>query len=125
MRTVLAPEQAPVLFHCTAGKDRTGWAATVLLLAAGVDEDGRDRGVPGGRTRRSRQTFAPLLTRFSDAGGDPELLRPVLEVRAEYLGAALASVHERFGSFDGYLAGGLGLSPTEVEALRKALRPGG
>ena len=121
VRTVLDPERTPVLFHCTAGKDRTGWAATILLLAAGVDEAGATEEflavIPAVRT-----TFAPLLARFTDAGGDPELLRPMLEVRAEFLEAALGAVREHFGSFDGYLTDGLGLSPIEVEALRRTLR---
>ena len=56
------PSGRPVLFHCTAGKDRTGWAATILLLAAGVDEAGATggvpRGEPGGPGRRSRRCWS-------------------------------------------------------------------
>ena len=37
--TDLATEPVPQLFHCTAGKDRTGWAAALLLEIAGVDRD--------------------------------------------------------------------------------------
>ena len=107
MRTVLDPTRTPVLFHCTAGKDRTGWAATILLLAAGVDEAGAlDEFLAVNPA--VRETFAPLLQQLAAAGGDPELLRPMLEVRAEYLQAALDTMRERFGSFDGYLRDGLG-----------------
>jgi protein-tyrosine phosphatase len=124
VRTVLDPERTPVLFHCTAGKDRTGWAATILLLGAGVDVAGAtDEFLAVNPAVRA--TFAPLLAQFADAGGDPDLLRPVLEVRAEFLEAALEAVDERFGSFDGYLADGLGLSVVEVEALRRTLRTDG
>lgn len=124
VRTVLDAERSPVLFHCTAGKDRTGWAATILLLGAGVDEAGATDEFLAVNPA-VRQTFAPLLDQFADAGGDPDLLRPALEVRVEYLEAALAAVEEGFGSFDGYLGDGLGLGAVEVEALRRTLRADG
>jgi protein-tyrosine phosphatase len=124
VRTVLDPERRPVLFHCTAGKDRTGWAATILLLAAGVDEAGAlDEFLAVNPA--VRVTFAPLLEQLAAVGGDPELLRPLLEVRAEYLQAALDALRERFGTFDAYLRDGLGLSEIEVEALRRTLRTDG
>ncbi len=121
VRTVLDAQQAPVLFHCTAGKDRTGWAATVLLLAAGVDEDGAmDEFLAVNPAVRA--TFAPLLAQLDAAGGDSTLLVPFLEVRPDYLRAALDTMAARFGSFDGYLTDGLGLGAVEVEALRRTLR---
>ena len=124
VRTVVDPTRTPVLFHCTAGKDRTGWAATILLLAAGVDEAGAlDEFLAVNPA--VRETFAPLLQQLAAAGGDPELLRPMLEVRAEYLQAALDTMHEQFGSFDGYLRDGLGLGDVEIEALRRTLRTNG
>ena len=124
VRTVIDPTRTPVLFHCTAGKDRTGWAATILLLAAGVDEAGAmDEFLAVNPA--VRETFAPLLQQLAAAGGDPELLRPLLEVRAEYLQAALDAMHERFGTFDGYLRDGLGLGDLEVESLRRTLRTNG
>jgi len=39
VRTVAAPDALPVLFHCAAGKDRTGLVAALLLRLAGVDDD--------------------------------------------------------------------------------------
>jgi protein-tyrosine phosphatase len=121
VRLVIDPEATPLLFHCTAGKDRTGWAATILLLAAGVDHDGvREEFL--GVNPAVRVTFAPLLHRLEAAGVDPALLVPALEVRLEYLEAGLATIHEEYGSFDAYLADGLGLSPLEIESLRRTLR---
>ncbi|KRD43915.1 protein tyrosine phosphatase [Cellulomonas sp. Root930] len=124
VRAVIDAERRAVLFHCTAGKDRTGWATTVLLLAAGVDEEGAmEEYLAVGPAVRT--TYAPLLQQVGDAGGNPDDLRPLLEVRPEYLDTALALVRERFGSFEGYLSDGLGLGAVEVEALRRTLRTGG
>ncbi|WP_456847009.1 tyrosine-protein phosphatase [Cellulomonas sp. P5_C6] len=124
MRAVIDPARRPLLFHCTAGKDRTGWAATILLLAAGVDEQGATEEFLAVNPA-VRETFAPLLQQFADTGGDPETLRPLLEVRPEDLREALDLVREQFGTFDGYLRDGLGLAPQEVEKLRRTLRTDG
>lgn len=124
VRTVIDAERRAVLFHCTAGKDRTGWGTTVLLLAAGVDEEGAmEEYLAVGPAVGA--TYAPLLQQVGDAGGNPDDLRPLVEVRAEYLETALALVRERFGSFEGYLSAGLGLGAVEVEALRRTLRTDG
>lgn len=118
---VLDPAGVPVLFHCTAGKDRTGWGATVLLLAAGVDEAGATEEFLAVNPA-VRATYAPLLAQLEAAGGDPTVLAPLLEVRPEYLAAAFDALHEAFGSFDAYLSDGLGLTPLRVERLRGVLR---
>lgn len=120
LRRFLEPGAAPVLYHCTAGKDRTGWATTVLLLVAGVDED-QVREEYLAVNPAVRAMYAPLLDGFSALGGDTELLVPLLEVREEYLDAALGAVRETHGSVDAYVRDGLGLADDEVAALRDVL----
>lgn len=120
VRRFLDPAAGPVLYHCTAGKDRTGWGTSVLLLALGVDEaDVRDEYLAVNPAVRAM--YGPFLQRFADVGGDPDLLAPLLEVREAYLDAALGAVAERFGTFGGYLRDGLGLRDDEVAALRDVL----
>jgi protein-tyrosine phosphatase len=120
LRAVLDQDAGPVLYHCTAGKDRTGWATTVLLLAAGVDHAGA-RAEYLAVNAAVRAMYGPLLHRFADAGGDPGLLVPLIEVREEYLDAALGALTSTFGTVEGYLHDGLGLTGPEVTALRAAL----
>ena len=120
LRSFLDPAAGSVLYHCTAGKDRTGWGTSVLLLALGVDEaDVRDEYLAVNPALDAM--YAPFLQRFADVGGDPGLLAPLLEVREEYLDAALGAVAEGFGGFGGYLRDGLGLTADEVAALRAVL----
>jgi len=69
-----------------------------------------------------RETFAPLLAQLAAAGGDADVLAPMLEVRGDYLAAAFDQVDETHGSFDVYLTEGLGLTELEVEALRRTMR---
>jgi protein-tyrosine phosphatase len=110
----------PALFHCSAGKDRTGWAAAALQLFLGVPDDLvlADYLLSGPRLQPVMQ---PFIDGFAARGGEPELLRPLLGVFPAYLEAALEEVHRRFGSIDGYVAEGLGLDGPTRAALRALL----
>jgi protein-tyrosine phosphatase len=120
VQALLAADGAPVLVHCTAGKDRTGWATTILLLAAGIDED-VVRTEYLAVNPAVRAAFAPVMDRYLASGAPPEMLAPMLEVRPEYLQAAFDEVDAVFGGFDGYLRDGLGLAESDVRALRALL----
>ncbi len=112
-------ERRPALVHCTTGKDRTGWAVAALLLALGVPEElVLEEYLRSGPVMEA--LFAPHLAAFAAIGGDPGLLRPLVEVRPSYLRAALDAVRERHGSLDGYLEDGLGLDRATLTALHEA-----
>jgi protein-tyrosine phosphatase len=122
LRGVVAAE-APVAYHCTAGKDRTGWAAALLQMIAGVDRDEIASGYLA-----SNDLFAPstqgLVSRFAAAGGDAAGLEAVIRVELDYLQAAIDAMHSDFGSLEGYLEDGLALTHAEVTALRSRLLTG-
>ncbi len=105
---------SPLLFHCSAGKDRTGFGAALLLTALGVawetvlaDSDATNR-----LWRRDTVPAADL----------PAALREKL-LRAEpaYLTAAFAAARDAYGSLDAYLAGPLDLGPANRAKLQAAL----
>lgn len=122
----LAAEETnlPLLFHCTAGKDRTGWAATVLMMIAGVSADEAAREFLAVNPAVTAM-FAPLFAKVVNAGLDPELFVPILEVRPSYLAAAFSAVEANYGTFDAYLCDGLGVSDDTVAAVRANLREQG
>src|SRR6266545_912591 len=60
----------PALFHCTAGKDRTGWATAALLLFLGVPRDAVLVDYVAGNAATAA-AFQPELDSFAAAGGDP------------------------------------------------------
>jgi len=110
----------PALFHCTTGKDRTGWAAAALLLLLGVPlDDVMDDFLLSSRYLLA--AYQPVLDRFRELGGDPELLMPVIGVRRQYLEAALDEMRSRFGSIEDYFETGLGLDARVQAALAAAL----
>ena len=110
----------PAAFHCTTGKDRTGWGAAALLLLLGVQHDD----VMDDFLLTNRQllpSLQPVLDRFKAAGGDPELLMPVLGVRAEYLEAALAELTATYGDIETYFTDGLSIDSETIARLRTML----
>ncbi|WP_299536121.1 tyrosine-protein phosphatase [uncultured Streptomyces sp.] len=110
----------PVLFHCTAGKDRTGWATAVLLMILGAGRDTvREEFLAVNPAVRT--AFVPQVQRFLDAGGDPDIAAAVIEVRPRYLQVALDAVDERWGGLEGYVEKGLRLPEPVRERLRDGL----
>jgi protein-tyrosine phosphatase len=106
------------LFHCTTGKDRTGWAAASLLLLLGVGED--DVRADDLETNNDLlPALQPLLAAAAEKGVDTQLLLPVLGVRREYLDAAIDEAHTRFVDVEGYARDGLGLGEDDLDALRR------
>lgn len=112
-----ASRTGAVLFHCTTGKDRTGWAAASLLTLLGASDD-----VVRSDYLETNQdllpALQPMIDQASAAGVDPELILPVLGVRESYLNAAFDEVAQQFGSMEDYLITGLELDASSIDGLR-------
>ncbi|MBI2768044.1 MAG: tyrosine-protein phosphatase [Burkholderiales bacterium] len=109
---VLQADEAPIVFHCTAGKDRTGFAAALLLLALGVPRDVvfGDFMLTNARLQgRARSALAM----------PPEVVSVLYGVQADFLHAALDAVDADFGSVQGYLREGLAVGEVELARLRE------
>ena len=104
------------LFHCTTGKDRTGWAAAALLTLLGANKETVYQDYLETNTDITAFT-QPILEQAVQAGVDGALLAPILGVKKEYLDTAFQEVEEKFGSFDGYISNGLRLDGNTVSAL--------
>ena len=104
-------ENLPTVVHCTAGKDRTGFASALVLLALGIPEETVFEDYLS--TNYYQQNFFRFVLRwvplYSFFRTDPEDLLPLLEARREYLQAALDEMGARYGSIDAYLEQALGL----------------
>jgi protein-tyrosine phosphatase len=100
----------PLVFHCTAGKDRTGLAAALILLALGVS---RERVLHDYLLTNERYNFNP------DA--HPEIPRDALmvlwRVQQGFLDEALQAIDRDHGGLERYLAQRLGLTPAALKAL--------
>ncbi len=110
--------KVPALFHCSAGKDRAGWAGSVALLTVGVPEDQVIE-----QYLLSNRAAAQIIAQASTAGNEfwHEALQPLVGVREAYIQASFDTVREDWGDFDGYLRDGLGVTDAEREAIRHNL----
>ncbi|MFE5285397.1 tyrosine-protein phosphatase [Nocardia sp. NPDC056611] len=93
-----------VLFHCTAGKDRTGWTSAVLLTLLGVDKD--------------TVYYDYLLSNYYRGAKDGDMLNGVT---ASALDSAFDQATKSYGSFDGYVRDGLKLTDADIAALKAKL----
>ena len=117
--TSLATGDLPQLFHCTAGKDRTGWAAVLLLEIAGVDRDTirADYLLTNEVSSATREKYLALITEHLGAD-KAAVYEPTMVVEPEFLQTAYDAVAADYGTIDGYLRDGLGLGEEILDALR-------
>ncbi len=102
------PDRGPVVFHCAAGKDRTGFAAMLFLAALGVD----------------RETIATdfLLSnpglghKYADWVAEHPHLEPLVVVEPSYLEAGFEVIDREYGGLSAYLTRRLG---ADIGALRR------
>lgn len=109
------PANAPLLIHCTSGKDRTGIAAAILLLAVGVPREVvlEDYDLTNRYIRDVSHLFGPQTPQA--------LISLLLSAQRSYLEAALDEMDRRFGSFDAYLEAGLGIDGATRARLTQIL----
>jgi protein-tyrosine phosphatase len=117
------PRSLPAVVHCTAGKDRTGFASALVLRAVGVPEETvfEDYLLTNHYRARHTRIVSRLIPVYSLWRSDPEDLLPLLEAREEYLRASFDEIERRWGSLDVYLKKGLGVTPGMRAALRRNL----
>ncbi|HYU84487.1 MAG TPA: tyrosine-protein phosphatase [Kribbellaceae bacterium] len=122
LRAIAGSGGRPVLFHCSAGKDRTGWLSAVLLELLGVDRSLiiEDYLATNGYARAVNVAIMDAM-RSHGLAVDPDVLLPLFEARLEYLTAAYTEVEREFGGLDGYARTGLGIDDATREALRDAV----
>jgi protein-tyrosine phosphatase len=106
----LLEDRAPLVIHCTAGKDRTGFACALILHTLGVPDDviSEDYLLTNQFYRRDPNSSSDL----------PDHVKQVLgSVQPAFLGAAFEAIDADYGSLDNYLKDGIGLGAAEREAL--------
>ena len=121
-RTVLltlANDSFPDMYHCSGGKDRTGWTSAILESIAGVSSETirNDYLATNSYTAALiNETRTAILAQ--NPGANPATIDALLGVQASYLQAALDQVIASYGSMYGYLTQGLGLTLADIYVLR-------
>jgi protein-tyrosine phosphatase len=118
---ILDPANLPTIVHCTAGKDRTGFASAMVLSALGVPEktiyeDYLATNVYRANYKKWITRLVPIYSLFRTRGEDME---PLLDARRPYLEASFETIDAHYGSVDAYLEKRLGLTPDKRTRLRE------
>ena len=121
LNRVSQPQDLPAVVHCTAGKDRAGFASAVILRTLGVPEETvyDDFLLTNLYTADKIERTLWTIRIFSLFRVDPEQVRPVLSVERGYLGAAFEAIDTKYGSFDAYRREALDFDDAKTEAFRK------
>ncbi|ANZ57445.1 protein tyrosine phosphatase [Fructilactobacillus lindneri] len=109
-----------VLFHCTAGKDRTGMSALLILSALGVDlETIKEDYILTNKVVKhiidakvedvKHQDFSPHAI---------ESLKTLYSVNMDFLNAAIAEINHRYNNMDNFLHEGIGLTDQNITDLK-------
>ena len=111
---ILEPGRLPLLYHCSAGKDRTGFATALILSALGT---------PWETVTQDYLATNRLWRRDTVPSRDisPALAEILLNAHLELLDAAFAAIRRTDGSIDTYLERALGLDDTKRQRLRDLL----
>ena len=116
----LIDDDGPALFHCTAGKDRAGFAAAITLIALGVSkEDVIDDYMKTNQFTKERiEEIIGQIELMTLYQTDAEILRPLLGVEREYIETAFQTAEEKYGSLENFIRDGLNISDEDIQKLR-------
>lgn len=113
-----------VLFHCTAGKDRTGFGAALILAGLEVNQDN----IVSNYLETNQnlvKTTEQVLEEAKSQGANEFMLtgiKEVLAAREDYLAESYAVIQTHYGDMTGFLNQGLGLSKQDLLDFRRLYR---
>ena len=120
IRDCINSNEGAVLFHCAAGKDRTGFAAAILMKLLGVgDEDIQQDYLKTNAERKEANEH--ILEGYKQKGLSASqliALNILYSVKEEYLQAAFEAIDAEYGSFEEYVKNGLSVADSDIELLR-------
>jgi protein-tyrosine phosphatase len=121
-RLLLVGDQQ-VLIHCASGKDRTGFGAALILDVLGVDEEAivddyllTNKYLP---VDEEVERLSKELVDHTGSSVSAEVLRPMLEVRPEYIRACFEEIRKRYDGKEHFFETALELDERKVKKLRE------
>ncbi|CAN7426398.1 tyrosine-protein phosphatase [Paenibacillus sp. LjRoot56] len=114
------PSNGAIVYHCTAGKDRTGLGSALILLALGVDEKtimqdyllSNDYRAAGNQA--TLKYMAPMMT----TEDSKKIATSILGVESEWLQASLDEIKKQYGTYNAFFEKALGVTTQDLEELK-------
>lgn len=107
----------PLLYHCTAGKDRTGVYSIILMHMLGFKKEAIKADylvIDPKFIEHAREKFKQLMPDVDD-----EQFESIITVKPEYFDSFYDSIVENYGSFDNYITNFFRLSDSEIEKFKQ------
>ncbi|WP_176059416.1 tyrosine-protein phosphatase [Paraburkholderia sp. BCC1876] len=111
----LAEDNKTILYHCTAGKDRTGFATVLLLSALGVDRPTTIANYLESN-RYNAASNAQATQQLQKLGIAPDVAAPLLTVDPDYIGASMQVIDQQYGGMQHYLVDVLHIDIAKIRA---------
>ena len=120
LRGVLRAEGG-VLWHCSQGKDRAGWASAFLLAALGASRETivEDFDLSNQSYARQAEALIAKIQGKDGSDGAVAFIRAMVGVSRENFEATLDLIDQRYGSLSGYIEKQLGFSKEEQQQLKE------
>ena len=120
-KMVLAQKGAPVLWHCTSGKDRCGFGAVLLLAALGADDDAvlDDYAESGNSYRKQLELMTAKGHESGMTDTQLDVLHFLVSVKREYMETPVKRINEKYGSLLNFIRQKIGVSQAEIDTLRE------
>ncbi|MFT3704554.1 MAG: tyrosine-protein phosphatase [Agriterribacter sp.] len=112
-------KDSALLFHCTAGKDRTGIGAALVLYALGVDTTVIMKDYLATNYYRAAENERAIIGMVKMYGLNEKLARNMMAARESYLDATFASINQQYGSVDNFLKKEMGLDKKKLKKLKQ------
>ena len=116
--TQLARVPGAQVVHGTTGKDRTGWAAALLLSIANVPLDVVIQDYLLTNSAAQTQIDARMTAHAARIGANVQTVAPLYQAQSATIEAAFDEMNREFGTLNNYLAQGLSMSAADVSLLR-------
>lgn len=117
MQNILFTTEGAVFWHCSQGKDRTGFGAALVLAALGADRDliMKDFAI-------SNEFYANELSQYLprvETDAEKRVIQTFIGVNCDYFEAALDLIDSTWGSMDAFLRGPICLEDEDIRTLRE------
>ncbi len=118
---LLQERNYPMLYHCTAGKDRTGFATILLLSALGVKKTTIVEDYLLTNEYLNKFFWKRMSVVSAKSGFDLEKVKPILIADKMYIQGAFDAIVEHYGTMENFLKEALNLGRTEIQQLKEVL----
>ncbi len=121
IKLIINNRKGAVLFHCTAGKDRTGIVSAVILKLLNVSNDDilKDYLLTNEVSAVNAKKYSRLASIFMGSRKIAKKTYDVFLAKEEYLKSAYDAMIGKFGSFDDFVSTGLGITREEIDSFRE------